>query len=89
MNRSIEMLKLPTTVKHEYGERNKVGIYLLFKTYTRFFFYKQPHFLISTGVAYFCAKFQYWSCLIQGPYRIFEKKFPEFSLRGQPNFPEF
>ena len=25
----------------------------------------------------------------QGPYRIFEKKFPEFSLRVQPNFPEF
>ena len=27
--------------------------------------------------------------VVQGPYRIFEKKFPEFSLRGQPNFPEF
>ena len=27
--------------------------------------------------------------IMQGPYRIFEKKFPEFSLRGQPNFPEF
>ena len=27
------------------------------------FFYKQLVFLVSTGVAYFFAKFQYWSCL--------------------------
>ena len=25
----------------------------------------------------------------QDPYRNFEQKFPEFSLRGQPKFPEF
>ena len=32
-------------------------------TYIHDFFYKQTHFLVSTGVAYFFAKFQYWSCL--------------------------
>ena len=27
------------------------------------FFYKQPHFLVSTGLLNFSPKFQYWSCL--------------------------
>ena len=30
---------------------------------TRFFFISNLIFLVSIGVAYFCAKFQYWSCL--------------------------
>ena len=58
-------ITVPSFIVPELANQKFEGVCVLFYDHKKWYLKngRSTHFLVSTGVAFFCAKFQYWSCL--------------------------